>query len=209
MKRPPAPMLVGGAAPRVLRGMDVSAAPRRATFEDLDGVPDTLVGEIIAGELIVGPRPAARHALAATAIGSALFDRFDGPPGAPASPGGWCILFEPELHLGDDSLIPDVAGWRREWMPVVPDVAAFTMAPDWVCEVASPSTTAIDRARKMPIYAREGVGHHWLVDPNVHTLEAYRLDAGAWRVVRTFTGDTLVRPDPFAAVELDLRRWWA
>ncbi len=202
-------MLVGGAAPRVLQGMDVSAEPRRATFEDLEGVPENLVGEILDGELIVSPRPAARHALAGTAIGSVLFDRFNGPPGDPASPGGWCILFEPELHLGDDALIPDVAGWRRERMPVVPDVAAFTLAPDWVCEVASPSTTAIDRARKMPIYARQGVGHLWIVDPAVRTLEVYRLEAGAWVVVDTISGDTRARPDPFAAVEVDLRRWWS
>lgn len=189
--------------------MDVSAAPRRATFEDLEGVPENLVGEILDGELIVSPRPAARHALAGTAIGSVLFDRFNGPPGSPASPGGWCILFEPELHLDDDALIPDVAGWRRERMPSLPDVTAFTLAPDWVCEVASPNTTAIDRARKMPIYARQGVGHLWIVDPIVQTLEVYRLVAGAWVVVSTFTGDALVRPDPFAAVELDLRRWWS
>jgi Uma2 family endonuclease len=202
-------MLVGGAASRVLRGMDVSAAPRRATFEDLEDVPENLVGEIIDGELIVSPRPAPRHALAGTAIGSIVFDRFDGPPGDPAAPGGWRILFEPELHLGDDALVPDVAGWRRDRMPSLPKEAAFTLPPDWVCEVASPSTTAIDRARKMPIYAREGVGHLWIVDPVVRTLEVYRLSAGAWVVVNTFTGDTLARADPFAAIDVDLRRWWS
>lgn len=201
-------MLVGGPASRVLRGVDVSAAPRRATFEDLEGVPENLVGEILDGELVVSPRPAPPHARAATAIGSVVFDRFDGPRGDLRSPGGWCILIEPELHLRDDALVPDVAGWRHERMPALPDAAAFSLAPDWVCEVASPSTTAIDRARKMPIYARARVGHLWIVDPIVRTLEVYRLEAGAWVVVSTFTGDALVRPEPFAAVEIDLRRWW-
>jgi Uma2 family endonuclease len=202
-------MLVGWAASRVLLGMDVSAAPRRATFEDLEGVPENLVGEIIDGELILSPRPAPRHALATTAIGSVVFDRFNGPPGDPEALGGWCILIEPELHLRDDALVPDVAGWRRERMPAVPNEAALTLAPDWVCEVASPSTTAIDRARKMPIYARAGVGHLWIVDPIARTLEVYRLAAGAWVVVNTFTGDAIVRPDPFAVVAVDLRRWWS
>ena len=149
----------------------MSAAQRRATYDDLLAVPDHLVAEILDGELIVSPRPAARHARAGSAIGSVVFDRFDGPPGGPDAPGGWCILFEPELHLGPDVLVPDVAGWRVERMPSVPDVAAFTLAPDWVCEVVSPRTASIDRSRKMPIYAREGVRHAWLLTRS----------AGRWR----------------------------
>lgn len=189
--------------------MEMSAAPRRATFDDLETVPDHLVAEILDGELVVSPRPAARHARAGSAIGSIVFDRFDGPPGGADAPGGWCILFEPELHLGDDALVPDVAGWRRERMPSLPDVAAFTMAPDWVCEVVSPRTASIDRSRKMPIYAREGVGHLWIVDPSVRTLEVYRLEAGRWVVVHTHAGDEPVRAEPFAALALDVRRWWS
>ena len=80
-------------------------------------------------------------------------------------PGGWILLDEPELHLHGDVLVPDLAGWRRERMPELPDAAAFELAPDWICEVLSPSTAASDRAEKMPIYARERVAHVWLVDP--------------------------------------------
>src|SRR5262245_16058496 len=187
--------------------MDMSAAQRRATYDDLLAVPDHLVAEILDGELIVSPRPAARHARAGSAIGSVLFDRFDGPPGGPSSPGGWCILDEPELHLGPDVLVPDVAGWRRERMPSVPDVAAFTLAPDWVSEVVSPRTASIDRSRKMPIYAREGVGHLWIVDPRVCTLEVYRLEEGRWVVVNTHAGSDPVRAEPFAELALDVHRW--
>ena len=186
----------------------MSAAQRRATYDDLLAVPDHLVAEILDGELIVSPRPAARHARAGSAVGSVLFDRFDGPPGGPDSPGGWCILDEPELHLGPDVLEPDVAGLRRERMPAVPDVAAFTLPPDWVCEVVSPRTASIDRSRKMPIYAREGVRHLWIVDPRIRTLEVYRLDAGRWVVVNTYAGNEPVRAEPFAELALDVRRWW-
>lgn len=186
----------------------MSAAPRRATYDDLLAVPDHLVAEILDGELVVSPRPAARHARAGSAIGSVLFDRFDGPPGGGDAAGGWCILDEPELHLGSDVLVPDVAGWRRARMPSVPDVAAFTVAPDWICEVLSARTVSIDRSRKMPIYAREGVRHLWLVDPPVRSLEVYRLEANRWIVVNTFAGDDPVRAEPFEALALDARRWW-
>ncbi len=118
------------------------------------------------------------------------------------------MLVEPELHLGEDVLVPDWAGWRRERMPVFPDTPAFTQVPDWVCEVISPATGRIDRSRKMRIYAREGVPHLWIVDPLLETLEAYRLEAGRWVLLATHADDEVVRAEPFAAVPLSLGRWW-
>jgi Uma2 family endonuclease len=117
-------------------------------------------------------------------------------------------LFEPELHLGADILVPDLAGWRRERMPVLRDVPYFELAPDWVCEVVSPSTGRIDRVRKMPIYARGQVGHIWLVDPLQRTLEVYHLEKSHWVVVGTHGDDELIRAEPFDAIELDMSRWW-
>jgi Uma2 family endonuclease len=163
------------------------AVKRRATYEDL-AVPANLIAEIIHGVLVTQPRPASRHALATSVLSSDL-----GPPfhRGRGGPGGWALLYEPELHLHGDILVPDMAGWRRERMPEMPDAAAFDLAPDWVCEVLSPSTAATDRAEKMPIYAREGVRQIGIVDPGAKTLEAYRRDAdpaathwvllGAWR----------------------------
>jgi Uma2 family endonuclease len=143
---------------------DVGDARRRATYDDLIAVPEHLIAEIIDGELITSPRPAPPHALACSGILSVLFDRFNGPPGGgESSPGGWWILYEPELHFGDDVLVPDLAGWRRDRMPDLPEIAYFTLAPDWVCEVISPSSGRLDRVRQMPIYARERVEHVWLV----------------------------------------------
>lgn len=185
----------------------VDTPRRRATYEDLLRVPDILIAEIVDGELVTSPRPASPHAQVASAINQDL-GPFSRRPGGPGGPGGWWILFEPELHLGADILVPDLAGWRRERMPVLQNVPYFELAPDWVCEVVSPSTARIDRVRKMPIYAREQVGHLWLVDPIMHTLEVYRLEGQRWVVASTHGGAESVRAEPFETVELDMSRWW-
>ena len=186
--------------------MTAKPAPRRATYVDLEALAPNLVGEIVDGVLHAHPRPASPHAIAASAIGEEL-----GPPfkRGRGGPGGWMILDEPELHLGEDVLVPDLGGWRRERMPEVPDVAAFTLAPDWICEALSRSTAAFDRGEKVPIYARERVGHVWLVDALARTLEILRLDGGSYRLVTTFHGDAKVRAEPFDAIELDLAILWA
>ena len=112
------------------------------------------------------------------------------------------------MHLGEDVLVPDLAGWRRERMPAVPDVPFFTLAPDWLCEVTSPSTRGLDRVRKLPIYARERVGHVWLLDPVDKLLEVFRLEGQGWLLLSAHEGTEKVRAPPFEAVELDLARFW-
>jgi Uma2 family endonuclease len=182
-----------------------SPAKRRATYADLIDVPENLVAEIVAGELVVSPRPASRHARSTSRLGASLDAPFDRGLGGP---GGWIILDEPELHLGGDALIPDLAGWRRERMPELPDVAAFELAPDWICEVLSPSTEAHDRAAKMPAYAREGVSWAWLVNPLTQTVEVFRLHDMAWMLLKTFRGSGAEAMPPFDAVPLELALLW-
>lgn len=182
-------------------------AQRRATYEDLLKVPDILIAEILDGELITSPRPASPHARVTSVLIQDV-GPFDRRTGGLGGPGSWWILFEPELHLEADILVPDLAGWRRERMPVLRDVPYFEQAPDWVCEVVSPSTGRIDRVRKMPIYAREQVGHIWLVDPLQRTLEVYRLEERHWIVAGTHGDNEIVRAEPFDAIELDMSRWW-
>lgn len=185
----------------------MSAAIRHATYEDLLQVTDNLVAEIVDGELVTSPRPASPHAFA-TGIIYQDIGPFGRRPGGGGGPGGWWILFEPELHLGSDILVPDLAGWRRERMPVLRDVPYFELAPDWACEVLSTSTVRIDRVRKKPLYAREGVSHLWLVDPIAHILEVYRLDNGQWVDIGAYGGTDVVRAEPFATVEMDMSQWW-
>jgi Uma2 family endonuclease len=185
----------------------MSALPRfkPATYEDLFDLPSNVVGEIVSGTLYSHPRPAPRHARSSSALGGTLYPRFDdGDDG----PGGWCILFEPELHLGDDILVPDLAGWRRERMPVLPETAWFDLAPDWVCEVLSPSTARLDRIQKMPIYQAAGVTHLWLVDPDLRTLEAYESTQGRWSLISSYADQAKVRVPPFDAIEIDLGTLW-
>ena len=181
-------------------------ARRRATYDDLQGVPDHLVGEILDGELVTSPRPASPHARAASSLGGELYGPFDRGRGGP---GGWIILDEPELHLHGDALVPDLGGWRRERMPAPQVVTAFELAPDWVCEVLSPSTAVIDRTRKLPIYARERVGSVWLVDPVLKTLEVLRLDGVGYRIVGVWHGDTTVQCEPFEAHAINLADLWS
>ena len=178
-------------------------AMKRATYEDVLNAPENKVAEILDGELFLSPRPASPHAVAAIRLGRIL-GPFDDDPGGP---GGWWILDEPELHFGEHVIVPDLAGWRRERMPAIPDVAFFTLAPDWVCEVLSPSTERIDRGRKLRIYAEAGVAHAWFVKPSDRTLEVLRLREGAWTIV-VLPETPVVRAAPFEAVELELRRLW-
>lgn len=163
------------------------------------------MAEIVGGELYATPRPAPRHADACSGLGAALRGPFDRARGGP---GGWRILFEPELHLGGDVLVPDLAGWRRERLPTLPEDAYFVLAPDWVCEVVSPATAALDRTKKLAVYAREEVPHAWLVDPLARTLEVVRLEEDRWLIAFTAAGFEIVRAEPFAAIELDLSLLW-
>lgn len=181
-------------------------AHRLATYEDLFDLPDNMIGEILHGQLITQPRPAPKHARAASVIGGDLMSPFDhGRDG----PGGWWILDEPELHLNGHILVPDLAGWRRERLPSLPDAAYFSLAPDWVCEVISPGTARIDRAVKMPIYAEQGVNWLWLVDPDCRTLEVYRLYEQHWLLEHTWQQDDAVQAPPFAEITLALADLWA
>jgi Uma2 family endonuclease len=173
--------------------------------------PDTMVAEVIDGELSLMPRPRRQHARAAGKLGAKLDGPYDAGEGGP---GGWVFLPEPELQLGarPDIVVPDLAGWRRERLPenfLADDAPAhIDLAPDWICEVLSERTQAKDRGKKRRIYRREGVGHYWLVDPRDKTLEVYRLEGGRWVELDTWEGDVVVRAEPFEAIELDLATLW-
>jgi Uma2 family endonuclease len=183
----------------------VAVTRRPATYADLEALPEHVTGEIIDGTLYAWPRPRPRHSLAAIRLGSDLDLPFGRGRGGP---GGWWILSEPELRLDRQVVVPDLAGWRRERMSEPPATVGIHVAPDWICEILSPTTARLDRKRKKQIYAEHGVLHLWLVDPALRTLEVYRLTQGRWLEIATFIDDDVARVEPFDAVELSLVDWW-
>lgn len=177
----------------------------RATYQDVLDAPSHMVAEIVDGTLYTQPRPGPRHSLASSELGICI-----GPPfhKGRGGPGGWWILFEPEVHLGEDILVPDIAGWRRERMLELPTTAYFTLAPDWVCEVLSPSTRALDLGGKRTVYAREGVTYLWLVDPGARSLETFMLRRTEWVLMDTLFDDAPVSLPPFEAISFSLGDLW-
>ncbi len=182
--------------------------PKPATYADLMAVPSNQVAEIMNGRLITQPRPAPNHALTSSNLGYTI-----GPPyhrGFNGGPGGWWIIDEPELHLGPHVLVPDLAGWKRERMPQIPDTAWFETPPDWVCEVLSPSTEKYDRHEKRDIYAQFGIKWLWLINPTSKILEGFALQNGKWVLLATFSkDDDEIILDPFTAVPFKLGVLWS
>jgi Uma2 family endonuclease len=176
-------------------------ATKRATYADVLNAPPHMVAELIDGALEMQPRPVPRHARSAARLGTSLGGPFDLGSGGP---GGWIFMVEPELHLGENVVVPDLAGWRRERMPVVSDDAFVTLAPDWLCEILSPSTEMLDRNAKRRIYGEAGVAFLWLLDPRTRSLEAFQLVAGKWLLVGVAEADEPVSFVPFDAISFPL-----
>jgi Uma2 family endonuclease len=184
------------------------AIPRLTPYEQLLALPENQVGEIIGGQLYVQQnRPTGLQIAAAGAINSILGLPFQREK---TGPGGWWILTEPEIHFVRDTevAVPDLAGWRRERMPTIPRDHRFEIVPDWVCEILSPSTAQKDRTLKLPLYARYGVAHAWLVDPLARTLEAFELRDGQWVLLGAIGEDAPVCFPPFAAITFSLADLW-
>lgn len=180
-------------------------AKKQASYADVLAAPEHLIAEVLEGELHLNPRPGVAHTAAASALGEEL-----GPPfkRGKGGPGGWIIFDEPELHLGEDILVPDLAAWRVERLGVLGNDPYLTIAPDWICEVLSPRTAKYDRTDKLHIYGREEVRWAWLVDPLLRTLEALRWESGRWALLGTWRDDARVRAEPFDAIELELAVLW-
>ncbi|NLJ27076.1 MAG: Uma2 family endonuclease [Deltaproteobacteria bacterium] len=178
---------------------------RKAAYEDLFSIPENMTGEIINGELVVTPRPSRKHIYTATALGGEVIPPYQFGRGGP---GGWIILMEPEIGLGEHILVPDLAGWKEERFPDEEPHNWISVVPDWICEVLSPSTLKRDKMEKMPIYARRGVPYFWLIDPVAETLDVFRLEHGNWMVAGLYVEDAKVRAEPFTEIEINLSDLW-
>jgi Uma2 family endonuclease len=181
-------------------------AKREATYEDLFDISQNMTGEIIHGELVVTPRPSRRHVYTSSALGGKLMPPYQFGEGN--GPGGWIIIIEPEIGLGRDILVPDLAGWKRERFPISEDHNWISVAPDWVCEVLSPGTAKTDKTDKMPIYAQYEIPYLWFIDPIAKTMDVFRLESGKWVVVGLFVESDKIRVAPFPEAEIDLGALW-
>jgi len=178
---------------------------RPATYADIEALPPNMVGEIVFGVLYAMPRPAPKHSLSAIQLGHEMTGPFNRGRGGP---GGWIFLTEPELHLGPHVVVSDLAGWKRERLTPFPETAFISTPPDWLCEVLSPSTQALDRTDKLTVYAEYGVGHCWYVDPLARTLEVLELTGGKWLLEATFKDADMVSAPPFAVHSFALDGLW-
>jgi Uma2 family endonuclease len=167
---------------------------RPATYADIAALPRDVVGEILFGVLQTHPRPAPRHSRASNRLQLELGGPFDRDE---AGLSGWVFLTEPELHLGAHVVVPDIAGWRRERMPVLPETPFIETPPDWLSEILAPATQRYDRTDKLAIYATFGVEHCWYVDPVARTLEVFALSNANWLLAATFKDADLVTAPPF------------
>jgi Uma2 family endonuclease len=179
---------------------------KKSTYEDLHSIPENMIGEIIDGELIATPRPAPGHMLSISILGGKIMPSYQYSEGG--NPGGWVILFETEVKLEEDIVVPDLAGWKKERFPTELEHNWISVVPDWVCEVLSPSTFRNDKIKKMPLYGRHGVGHIWLIDPLTMTMDAFRLESGRWSLLGSFDEKDKVRVEPFEEVEINLKDLW-
>jgi Uma2 family endonuclease len=179
--------------------------PRPATYADIEALPPHVTGQIAYGVLHSMPRPAPPHGRAAFELQVEVGNPFGRGRGGP---GGWVFLPEPELHLGQHVLVPDIAGWRRERLPVLPKTAWIETPPDWVCEILSPSTQRFDRTDKLAIYATFEVGHCWYVDPEARTLEVFARQGDKWLLEATFKDADPVAAPPFEVHTFPLDVLW-
>ncbi len=183
-------------------------ARKRATLEDLEAVPAHLAAELIQGVLYTMARPKLRHQNAGTLLAGEINGPFQRGRGGP---GGWWIIIEPGIAipaLDVAELSPDIAGWRRERLPILPE-ERVTVVPDWVCEVLSPTTRRHDQRIKRPLYAQAGVPWMWVVDVDARTVVISRNEAGKWLELAIFGDEDTMRAEPFESHPIELRDLWS
>lgn len=181
-------------------------ARKLATYEDLCALPEGVRAEVLGGELVVMPSPRPRHNRIARSIGAFIGGPFDDDDGR-GGPGGWWIVPYVDVRFSTHDVVrPDLAGWRRERLVDPWDLRPIDVAPDWVCEILSPSNAKNDRIRKADLYVRHGVRGYWILDPDERTLEAYELREGGWLRLGGYTDGDVARVPPFDAIELELGR---
>lgn len=181
--------------------MSDPAKQPRATIADLLAIPeDRRRHEIIDGVLAEKEAASGRHGAAQVRLAQRL-GPYDRRPGG-RWPGGWWFATEVEIQLAESQIFrPDIAGWRRERLDVLPSEVPITVTPDWICEILS-TNKRNDLIKKKRAYHLHEVRHYWLVDPVDETLAVYRWQADGYVEVLIAERAEVVRAEPFDAIEL-------
>jgi Uma2 family endonuclease len=175
---------------------------RPADWQSILEAPPGLKAEVLDGTLLMSPRPRAAHGRSQGRLFAALSDPFDVGRGGP---GGWWLLIEPDVLFDPHNIVsPDLCGWRRERLPELPESGPIALAPDWVCEVTSPSSARHDRLAKADLYLRGGVPFYWILDPALRTLEAFAAQAERWVRLGAWSDGDHPEIPPFDALPLDV-----
>lgn len=160
--------------------------------------------EVVGGELTEKAAPSFAHGWVQNRLGGALYG-FGGRGGGAGRPGGWWLGTEVEIELEPHEVyLPDIAGWRIDRVPEPPRSRPVRIAPDWICEILSPSTAARDIGHKRQTYHRARVGHYWVADPINHTIAMYGWREAGYVLAMAAGAGEVVRAEPFAAIELDI-----
>lgn len=181
-------------------------APKLATYDDLFSLGEDVRAEILGGRIVTEPSPLPRHSKAQGAIRRFVGGPLDDDDGR-GGPGGWWIFVEVDVRFTPHDVVrPDLSGFRRERLPRPGSARPIDVVPDWICEIASPSTAARDRVSKRALYARHGVPHYWIVDPEARTVEALELTDGRWVEIGAYDETANVAIPPFAELTLEVGR---
>lgn len=181
--------------------------PHAPTLADIDALPPHMKGEIIDGVFYAMTRPRGFHQSVAGAIHLDVASAYHRGRGGP---GGWWILPEPGIEFPNSlEVSPDLAGWKRERLATMSKKETIRVVPDWICEVLSTSTRRHDLRIKRPFYARMGVTHLWVVDPDAYVITSSVLENGRWSELGVWSDEADARIPPFDAVEINVADWWA
>lgn len=183
--------------------MGPAEARKRVTLSEFLSRDEGERIELVRGSVVEKASPSGEHSSAQGGIVRRVGYTFDRKPGG-RWPGGWWFFVELNVQLGEELPRPDVCGYRRARLAQKPAGRVVTIAPDWVCEVLSPSNATIDRVEKLQTYFSAGVPHYWLVDPLEGSLEIFRRTDLAYALVQSAHRGQRLRPEPFDAMEFSV-----
>lgn len=180
--------------------------PPHWTLTQLWNLPEEENAELIHGKLTHKAMPSGKHGRTQLRIGIALGDPFDCPPGSAEKPGGWWLANEVDMQLGKNGVCPDIAGWRREHLPKLPNTRPIKVRPDWVCEILSPSNPQHDQVVKLALYHQYRIPHYWIVDTERQILTVYRWLEAGYLTALTASAEQTVHAEPFEAIAFSMEK---